>query len=102
VSKVTISVCKVYKNTGRFRFHREKTKKHWKHYFLEDEDETGEWKFNSEWVDSVKAQFLKLKKHHKRHFICLNCARIFYAYVKNSREKATCPICSDDEELEEE
>jgi len=26
VSKITFSVCKVYKNTGRFRFHRKKIK----------------------------------------------------------------------------
>jgi len=100
VSKITLSVSKVYKNTGSFRFHRKKTQKHWKHYFLDDE--TGEWKFNTEWVDSVKAQFLKLKKRHKRLYICSNCTRLFYAYVKNSREKTTCPICPDDEELEDE
>ncbi len=90
---------KVYKNTGRFRFHRKKTKPAWKHYFLDDE--TNDWKFGTEWVDSVKAQFLKLKKRHKRLYICSNCAMIFYAYVKNSREKAYCPICPNDEELEE-
>jgi len=96
VSKITISVCKVYKNTGRFRFHRKKTKQAWKHYFLDDE--TGEWKFNTEWVDSVKAQLLKLKKRRKRLFICPDCYRIFYAYVKNDRGKATCPICPEDED----
>jgi len=99
MTKITLSVSKVYKNTGSFRFHRKKTSKHWKHYFLDDE--TGDWKFNTEWVDSVKAQFLKLKKRHKRLNICSNCTRLFYAYVKNSREKTTCPICPDDEELEE-
>jgi len=97
VSKVTISVCKVYKNTGRFRFHRKKTKPAWKHYFLSD-DYTDEYTFGTEWVDSVTAQFLKLKKRHKRMCICLNCGRIFYAYIKNEREEVNCPICPDDED----
>jgi len=99
MTKITISVSKVYKNTGRFRFHRKKTKPSWKHYFLSD-DYTDEMTFGTEWVDSVKAQFLKLKKRHKRRFICTNCAGIFYAYVKNDREIATCPICPEDEESE--
>jgi len=93
VTKITISVCKVYKNTGRFRFHREKTKKHWKHYFLEDEDEIGEWRFNSEWVNAIKAQFLKPKTRHKRLSICFNCEELFYAYVKNDKEQVECPYC---------
>ena len=99
MTKIKLSVSKTYKNSGSFRFHRKKTKPAWKHYFLDDE--TGNWKFGTEWIDSVTAQFLKLKKRHKRHFICSNCAMIFYAYVKNSREKAICPICPNDEELEE-
>jgi len=100
VTKITISISKVYKNSGSFRFHRKKTKKGWKHYFLSD-DYTDEYTFGTEWVDSVKAQFLKLKKHHKRLCICSNCNRFFYAYIKNSREKINCPICPNDEELEE-
>jgi len=99
MTKITVSVCKVYKNSGIFRFHRKNTKPAWKHYFLDDE--TGNWKFGTEWIDSVTAQFLKLKKRHKRLYICSNCAMIFYAYVKNSREKVTCSFCSNDEELEE-
>jgi len=93
VTKVTISVCRVFRNSGSFRVHRKNTKQAWKHYFLDDE--SGVWKFNTEWVDSVKAQFLKLKKRYKRHYVCLNCGRIFYAYVKNSREEVNCPICLD-------
>ena len=89
----------MYKNTGSFRFHRKNTKTSWKHYFIDNE--TGDWKFGTEWIDSVTAQFLKLKKRHKRLYICSNCAMIFYAYVKNSREKVTCSFCPDDEELEE-
>jgi len=99
VSKITISVCKVYRNTGRFRFHRKKTKPAWKHYFLSD-DYTDEYTFGTEWVDSVKAQFLKLKKRYKRHFVCFDCGAIFYAYVKNSTKQVKCSFCPDDEELE--
>jgi len=100
MTKVTLSVSKVYKNTGSLRFHRKKTSKHWKHYFIDDE--TGGWKFGTEWVDSVRAQFLKLKKRHKRLYTCSNCASFFYRFVKNSREKVNCPFCPDDEELEDE
>ncbi len=89
----------MYKNTGRFRFHRKKTKPAWKHYFIDDE--TDDWKFNTEWVDSIKAQFLKLKKRHKRLFTCFNYGTNFYDYIKNSREKINCPICPSDDELEE-
>jgi len=99
VKKITLSVSKVYKNTGKNRFHRENTKKHWKHYFLEEIEE-GAWGFNSEWVNSIKAQFLKPKIRHKRLSICLNCKELFYAYVKNDKEEVFCPYCPDDEELE--
>jgi len=97
VTKITLSVCRVYKNTGSLRFHRKKTKQAWKHYFVDDE--TGDWKFGTEWVDSVKAQFLKLKIRHKRLSICFNCEQLFYAFVKNDREEVICPYCPDDEEL---
>jgi len=96
VTKITISVCKVYSNTGKLRFHRKKTKKGWKHYFLSD-DWTEKYTFGTEWVDSVKAQFLKLKKWHKRKFICPECFTIFFAYIKNDGTKAKCPNCPDDE-----
>jgi len=98
LTKITIGVSKVYKNTGSLRFHRKKTKPAWKHYFVSD-DYTDEFTFGTEWVDSVKAQFLKLKKWHKRKFICPECFTIFTAYVKNGRTKAICPVCPDDEEL---
>jgi len=92
--KITLSVCKVYRNTGRFRSHRKKTKKAWKHYFVDSE----EWKFNTEWVDSITAQFLKLKKLHKRWFICVECRQWFFAYVKNDRTSPDCPYCEEDED----
>jgi len=96
VSKITLSVCKVYKNTGRFRSHRKKTKPAWKHYFLSD-DWTDKMTFGTEWVDSITAQFLKLKKWHLRKFICEECFAIFPAYIKNDRMKAICPYCPEDE-----
>ena len=97
MGKITLSVCKVYRNTGRFRFHRKKTKPAWKHFFLSN-DYTDKFEFGTEWVDSVTAQFLKLKKWHKRKFLCLKCNRWFWNYVKNDRMEAICPYCPDDED----
>lgn len=95
MGKITLSVCKVYKNTGRFRNHRKKTKLHWKHYFLDSED----WKFDTEWVNSFTAGILKLKKHHKKYFVCWNCGTIFYDYVKKGTTERPCPKgCDEDEE----
>ena len=94
--KITLSVCKVYRNTGRFRSHRKKTKPAWKHYFLEG-DEPDEYNFGTEWVDSITAQFLKLKKHHKRWFFCPECSQWFFSYVKNDRTSPECPFCEEDE-----
>ncbi len=94
MSKVTLAVCKVYKNTGIFRFHRKKTKPAWKHFFLSD-DYTEEYKFGTEWVDSVSAQFLKLRKWHKRKFLCEECANEFSTYIKNDRMEAICPYCEE-------
>jgi len=96
LTKITIGVSRVYKNSGFFRSHRKNTKPAWKHYFLDDE--TGDRKFGTEWVDSVKAQLLKLKKWHKRKFICPECFTIFTDYVKNDRMKAECPNCPKDED----
>jgi len=95
VGKITLSVCKVYKNTGRFRFHRKKTKPAWKHFFLSD-DYTDEYTFGTEWVDSMSAQFLKLKKWHLRKFLCPECSAIFPAYIKNDRMKTKCPYCEEE------
>ena len=95
--KITLAVSKCYKNEGRFRFHRKKTKQSWKHFFLSD-DYTDKFEFGTEWVDSVTAQFLKLKKWHLRKFICVECYQVFSAYVKNDRMKAICPYCPDEDE----
>lgn len=99
MTKITIGVSKVYRNSGRFRLHRKKTKTAWKHFFVSD-DYTDELTLGTEWVDSVKAQFLKLKKWHLRKFICDECFSIFQGYIKNDRMEIKCPYCPDDEELE--
>jgi len=96
VGKITLSVCKVYKNTGRFRSHRKKTKKAWKHCFMSD-DYTDEYTFGTEWVDPITAQLLKLRKWHKRYFICEQCGTVFSAYIKNDRMKVNCPNCPEDD-----
>jgi len=97
MGKITLSVCKVYRNNGRFRFHRKKTKPAWKHFFLSN-DYTEKYEFGTEWVDGITAQFLKLKKWHKRNFICENCYTYFSTYVKNDRMEAICPYCPDEDE----
>ena len=56
MSKLTLSVCKAYKNSGKFRIHKENTSKHWKHYFIEDYFDDGDWRFSSEWVNPIQAQ----------------------------------------------
>ena len=94
MGKITLSICKVYKNTGSFRSHRKKTKKAWKHYFVDSED----WNFNTEWVDYITAQFLKLRKWHYRLFYCEECWRPFRRYVKNDRMKVFCEYCQRDED----
>ena len=91
MTKITISVCKVFKNTGSFRFHRDNTTKHWKHYFLDTEN----LKFGTEWVNSLKAQFLKLKKYHQMKFICPECLCIFTGYVRNKKDEVDCPYCEE-------
>jgi len=57
---MTIGVYKSNKNAGFNRFHRKKTHKEWKHYFLDvDEYEQGEYTFQTEWVSAFKAMILK-------------------------------------------
>ncbi len=97
MTKITLAVSKCFKNTGRFRIHRKKTKKGWKHYFLSD-DYTDEYTFGTEWVDSITAQFLKLKKWHLRKFYCEECFRPLIGYVKNDRMEINCPYCPDEED----
>ena len=95
MGKITLAVCKVYRNGRRFSKHRKKTKPAWKHYFLE-EDEPDEYWFRTEWVDSITAQFLKLKKLYKRHFYCLECFSHWTSHVKKGTYEVDCPYCEEE------
>jgi len=86
VSKITISICKVYKNTGRFRFHRKKTKPSWKHYFLSD-DYTDEYTFGTEWISNIKAMILKRKVHRIRKYLCTEFVLVTIVAVFIQKEK---------------
>ena len=93
MTKVTIGVYKTYKNAGNLRFHRKKTKKHWRHYFIEvDEDDENDYSFGTEWVSALKAVVLKRKQLYKKTFVCTECAEVFPQYVKkNQNECNDCP-----------
>jgi len=98
VTKYTIGVYKAFRNSGSLRFHRKKTKKHWKHYFIDVDDyDEDEYTFGSEWVSSFKAMILKRKQVYKKKFCCLDCETWFTAYVpKNQQEyKDDCPFCGE-------
>jgi len=83
------------KNAGFGRFHRKKTKKCWKHYFIEDYYDDGDWTFGSEWISAFKAILLKRKQVYKRKFICPECFNICVGFVKNDRTKVECPYCDE-------
>ncbi len=89
MTKITLAVCKVFKNSGSLRFHRDKTKKHWKHYFLDLEEE----KFKTEWVSTLQALILKRRVYKKLKFICPKCGLIFEGLVKKDSDSAECPEC---------
>ena len=93
MQKVTVGVYKAYKNSGSFRFPRANTKKHWKHYFIEiDEDDENDYSFGSEWVSALKAVVLKRKQLYKKTFYCTECESVYTDYVKkNANESAYCP-----------
>ena len=98
MTKVTIGVYKAFRNSGKFRFHRNKTKKHWKHFFIDIDDyDEDEYTFGSEWVSAFKAVILKRKQVYKKTFVCLECATMFKAYVKKNATKIDepCPNCDD-------
>jgi len=98
MTKHTIGVDKAYKNSGSLRFHRKKTKKCWKHYFIEVDDyDEDERTFGSEWVSSFKARLLKRKQLYKKMFVCLECGGRFTTYVKKNQTEyeGECPSCGD-------
>jgi len=95
MSKITIGVYKAYKNSGNLRFHKKGTKKSWKHYFIEIDEDEEESSFGSEWVSPFKAVFLKKKQLYKKQFICEECDTIYENYVKkNQDEDDNCPVCN--------
>jgi len=89
MTKITLSVCKAYKNSGRFRFHRKKTKPAWKHYFIDSDDET----FGTEWVSAIKAMILKRNVYKVRKSYCFECGLIFDAVIKKESDTPVCPNC---------
>ena len=93
MQKITIGAYKTYKNAGNLRFHRTKTKKHWRHYFIEiDEDDENDYSFGTEWVSALKAVVLKRKQLYKKTFYCTDCEAVFTSYVKkNQNECNECP-----------
>jgi len=93
MEKVTIGVYKAYKNSGNLRFPKANTKKHWKHYFIEvDEDDEDDYSFRSEWVSALKAVVLKRKQLYKKTFYCTDCEFVYTDYVrKNSNKSDNCP-----------
>jgi len=97
MTKVTIGVYQAYKNSGNLRFHKKGTKKSWKHYFIEVDDyDEDEYSFQTEWVSSLRAVFLKRKQLYKKTFVCMECSSLFTAYVKKNvtEYKDECPRCN--------
>jgi len=94
MTKYTIGIYKAFKNSGTNRFHRKKTKKCWKHFFIEVDDyDEDEYEFGSEWVSSFKAMLLKRKQLYKRKFLCLECGSVSQDYVSKNTHTIECPEC---------
>jgi len=90
--KITIGVYKSYRNSG-YRDHRQKTKKHWCHYFIDVDDyDEEEYKFGSEWINPIQAMILKRKVWKKKRFPCLECNRVWEAYVPAKQKEIECPL----------
>jgi len=93
--KITIGVYKSYRNSG-YRNHRQKTKKHWCHYFIEyDEYDPEERQFGTEWISSLKAMMLKRHVWKKKRFHCLECDTIWAGYVPAKQTEIECPRCDE-------
>ena len=100
MQKVTIGVYKAYKNSGNLRFPKANTKKHYKHFFIEiDEDDQDDYSFKTEWVSALKAVVLKRKQLYKKQIYCTECESLFESYLtKNGKgNDVLCPNCDDDE-----
>ena len=89
MTKVTVGVYKSYKNAGNLRFPKTNTKKHWKHFFVEvDEDNENEYSFGSEQVSALKAVVLKRKQLYKKQFYCTDCKEVYTDYVKKNANES--------------
>ena len=95
MQKVTVGVYKSYKNAGNLRFPKANTKKHWKHYYIEIDDDDDELYFGSEWVSTLKAVVLKRRQLYKKQFYCNNCESNFTTYVKKNQTECECTNCGD-------
>jgi hypothetical protein len=89
-----VGVYKAYKNLGNARCHSKKTKKHWKHYFIDDEEDENN--FQTEWVSSLKAIILKRKQLSKKRFQCEQCEKIWEAYVPKKQTEIECTECEEE------
>ncbi len=87
MSKLTLSVSKVFKN-GKYHKHYS-AKPHWRRYYYDTDEE----KFGAEYVSSIKAIKLKLNIWRKRKFICPECGLYFEGLIKNGRGTCDCPNC---------
>ena len=99
MTRYTIGVYKTYKNAGNARFHRKETKKHGRHYFIDDEFDDGDTTFGSEWISALKAVVLKRKQLYKKQIYCTECESLFESYLrKNGKgDDVLCPNCDEDE-----
>ncbi len=94
--KHTIGVYKAYRNSGNLRFHKRNTKKHWKHFFLDDDYERDDTEyFQTEWVNSIHAMYLKKKQLYKRQFQCPECLTVWESYVTKNTTEIECPKCEE-------
>ncbi len=94
--KYTISVSKTYKHRGSFR-HKHSTKKHWFHYFYENDEIDEELKLFCEQVGWLKAMYYKGRKCKRRHVTCPNCRTTTLVIFRKEKEllKQECPDCSE-------
>ena len=99
MTRYTIGVYKTYKNAGNARFHRKETKKHWRHYFIDDEFDDGDTTFGSEWISALKAVVLKRKQLYKKQIYCTECESLFESYLRKNGQgdDVFCPNCDEDE-----
>ena len=92
--KYTISVSKTYKHRGSFR-HKLSTKKHWFHYFYENDEIDEKLKLYCEQVSWIMAMYYKSKKCTRRNVVCPKCKTTYFCVVRKEKDllKLECPNC---------